>query len=112
MKGNKVKELSRQEEFVLLAIWRLEGNAYGVTIRRYLTKITGKEWTLGAVYVPLYRLTDKGFVRSFLSDPIEERGGRSKRLYSATDDGMNALRQTKRMHDRIWETVPDFIPGN
>ncbi|MCP4724078.1 MAG: PadR family transcriptional regulator [bacterium] len=107
-----MKDLSRQEEFVLLSIWRLKDNAYGVTIRRYLTKITGKEWTLGAIYVPMYRLSDKGYVRSYLSDPTEERGGRSKRMYTTTPQGMDALNQTKKMHDRIWETVPDTIAGS
>ncbi len=106
-----MKGLSRQEEFVLLAIWRLNDNAYGVTIRRYLTKITGKEWTLGAVYVPLYRLSDKGYVRSYLSDPTDERGGRSKRMYTTTPEGMDALNRTKSLLDKIWEAVPDTITG-
>ena len=52
--------LSRSEEVVLLAVWQLQDNAYGVTIRTLVSKATGYPWSIGAVYAPLYRLERKG----------------------------------------------------
>jgi PadR family transcriptional regulator PadR len=60
---------------LLLAILKLKDNVYGMTIRREVSKATGKNWSIGAIYDPLYRLEIKGFVESFLSDPTHERAG-------------------------------------
>ena len=57
-----MKLLSRSEEIILLAVWRLEGNAFGISIRDQVSGATGYEWTLGAIYVPLDKLTRKGLV--------------------------------------------------
>ena len=47
-----MKILSRKEELILLAVWKLQGNAYGVTIREYIEKMTGLKWVFGAIYSP------------------------------------------------------------
>jgi PadR family transcriptional regulator PadR len=97
--------LSRTDEMILLAVWRLEDNAYGVTIAEMLSKTSEKKWVLGAIYVPLERLEKKGYVRSYLGKSTNKRGGRSKRLYKLTEDGLNALIQTK-VHERsIWANI-------
>ena len=70
-----MKLLSRSEEIMLLAVWKLRGNAYGVTIRELVTQMTGQDWTLGAIYVPLDKLTNKEYVRKYDSKPTAERGG-------------------------------------
>ena len=44
-----MKLLSRQEEIVLLSIWHLKDNAYGVTIREHISELTGKYWSIGAI---------------------------------------------------------------
>ena len=49
-----MKLLTRAEEFVLLAIWRLEDNAYSLPIQEEIFKITGEKWSLGTIYAPLY----------------------------------------------------------
>ena len=48
-----MKLLSRNEEIVLLAIWRLKDNAYGVTIRKQVSEVTDIDWSFGQIYVPL-----------------------------------------------------------
>ncbi|MBN1271693.1 MAG: helix-turn-helix transcriptional regulator [Candidatus Aminicenantes bacterium] len=53
---------------------------YGVNIRKYIMNMTGKYWSIGAIYVPLDRLENKGFLSSRLAEPTSERGGKSKRL--------------------------------
>ncbi|MGB8957688.1 MAG: PadR family transcriptional regulator [Candidatus Aminicenantales bacterium] len=94
--------LSRSEEIVLLAVWQLRDNAYGVTIRTLVSKAAGYPWSIGAVYAPLYRLERKGLVRMIPGEPTPERGGRSKVYYRLTPDGKKSLLRTKRVHDVLW----------
>lgn len=94
--------LSRSEEIVLLAIWKLKTNAYGVTIREVVSEDTGREWTFGAIYKPLKQLAQKGFVDKIPSGPVAERGGRTKYLYTLTRDGREALREIRRLHKSLW----------
>lgn len=98
--------LSRSEEIVLLAIWKLQENAYGVTIRNQVNKVTGYNWSVGATYAPLHRLEKKGLVRTIRGEPIPERGGRSRIYYEVTPDGRKALNLIKRIHDSIWHDLP------
>jgi len=93
--------LTGHEEILLLAILRLEDNAYGVTIRREVSRATGKEWSIGAVYDPLYRMQKKGLIESYLSRPTAERGGRSKRMFKSTEKGIQALKAHHRIMDRM-----------
>jgi PadR family transcriptional regulator PadR len=102
-----MKLLSRSEEIVLLAVWRLQGNAYGVSIREQTSRVTGHVWTFGAVYVPLDKLTRKGFVTKSISEPSARRGGRSKCLYELTREGREALREIRRIQEALWEDIPD-----
>ena len=97
-----MKVLSSQDEILMLAIIGLGQNAYGVTIRRHVSKVTGKEWSIGAIYDPLYRLEKKGFVRSYLTDPTNERGGRSKRMFEVTREGKEALEAHKKVRDELY----------
>ena len=97
------KYLSRPEEIILLAIWKLKDNAYGVTIRKSVQEMTGKYWSIGAIYVPLERLEKKGFVKSFCSKPTPERGGRRKRFFRITDEGIKELNEIKRMNEVTWK---------
>lgn len=96
------KYLSRPEEIVLMAVWKLKENAYGVTIRELVQKMTGKYWSVGAVYVPLERLEKKGCLTSFNCDPRPERGGRRKRLFSLTKAGARELEELYRMNSAVW----------
>lgn len=102
-----MKMLSRIEEIILLAIWKLRGNAYGVTIREFVSEATNQEWTFGAIYVPLDKLTRKEFVRKYMSEPTTSRGGRSKCLYELTPEGRQALREIKEMQTALWEGISD-----
>ncbi|MFC1724547.1 PadR family transcriptional regulator [candidate division KSB1 bacterium] len=97
--------ISRAEEMVLLAVWRLMDNAYGVSIVDMLNEITDKKWVLGAIYVPLERLEEKGCLTSFMGEPINKRGGRSKRFYKLTKLGLDALIRLKEMEKSIWQDI-------
>ena len=52
------------EELVLLAVVVLEREAYGVTIAAELKQRTSHTINLRGVHIALYRLEEKGFVRS------------------------------------------------
>lgn len=97
--------LSRTDEMILLAVWRLEDNAYGVTIAEMLTSTSGKKWNLGGIYVPLERLKKKGYLTSTLGKSTKKRGGRSKRLYRLTKQGLHVLIATKVREQTIWDGI-------
>ncbi|MFC2133377.1 PadR family transcriptional regulator [Bacteroidota bacterium] len=96
-----MKVLSSVDEILLLAVFSLAGNAYGVTIRQKLTEATGKNWTLGAVYEPLYRLEKKGYLKSSMSPPTADRGGRSKRMFQLTKKGIALLQDQNKLRTEL-----------
>ena len=97
-----MKILPRSEELVLLAILHLRDDAYGVTIRRYLAQVTGQNLSISSVYVPLDRLTDKGYARAFDKPSTEARDGRRRRYFSVTQKGLKALAEIERVQKIMW----------
>jgi DNA-binding PadR family transcriptional regulator len=102
----KMKFLSRPEELVLLAVWRLKEKAYSVLIKKQLRQVTKHEWSFGAIYDPLDRLEKKGLLESHLSDPTAKRGGKRKRIYKLTPSGIKALIDIRTISENIWEGIP------
>lgn len=100
-----MKLLSRIEEIILLAIWRLGDDAYGMTIRKAVIEATGKNWLLGAIYGPLGRLLKNGYVACEKGQPLPERGGRAKVYYRLTREGKDALWQIHRVNNFIWKGI-------
>ena len=89
-----VHNLGEFEQLVLLAILRLQGSgAYGVTIRSEIAKYTERDPAPGAIYTTLDRLENKGFVRSEVGESTPQRGGRSKRYYHVSAEGLRALKR-------------------
>jgi DNA-binding PadR family transcriptional regulator len=87
--------LGEFEHLILLALLRLEDQAYGVTVRQEIQLRTNREVSIGAVYATLDRLETKGYVRSQRGDPTPERGGRSKRFFRVTAKGVTAVNRTQ-----------------
>jgi PadR family transcriptional regulator PadR len=100
-----MKILSKPEELILLAVFSLKDNAYGVTIRKHIIEKTGADWTIGAVYVPLNRLARDGYLKTAIGEPTPERGGKRKKFYSLTHRGMKALAYTKQINDSMWSRL-------
>jgi len=82
------------ELLVLLAILRLGDDAYGVTVLDELERRTARTLTLGTVYKTLGRLEQKGYVRTWIAPPTQQRGGRRKKLYGLTAAGLRAARHS------------------
>ena len=90
-KWSRNEALGEFEHLVLLAIVRLDTDAYGSTIRREIEEQTGRSIAIGALYTALDRLERKGYVSSRLSDPTPQRGGRAKRYFQLRPAGATAL---------------------
>jgi len=96
------------EQLVLTAILTLDDDAYGVTIHSRVQELARpKAVSLGAVYVTLDRLEDKGLVASWLSDPTPDRGGRAKRCYQLKALGERALKESALTAKRIWDGIAE-----
>jgi PadR family transcriptional regulator PadR len=102
------KFISRSEEFLLLAVWRLKENAYGVTIRNQIKEATGKTWAYGALFVMLSRLEKKGFLTSHFAEPSSQRGGKSKRIFRLTPQGVKALKEVRKAHESVWSGIEEL----
>jgi PadR family transcriptional regulator, regulatory protein PadR len=93
--------LGEFEQIILLAVLRLEKDAYGMEVRREIEARTGRDASIGAVYATLDRLETKQLVRSkeLAAD------GRPRRLYTVTASGARALQRTQEAIASMWEGV-------
>lgn len=103
--------LTRREELLLLAVFKLEEEAYGLAIRDQLNEMTGTDHSVGAVYTPLKRLARRGLLETRKGEPTEERGGRSKRFYRLTARGVRALQEVRRLTESAWSDLPTVVCG-
>jgi PadR family transcriptional regulator PadR len=98
--------LGEVEQLVLLAMLRLEGDAYAVPIRDLIEQETGIALARGSIYITLDRLEQKGLVESTMSDPTPEPGGKSRRVFRMRPAGLAALRAARRAVDRLAAGTP------
>ena len=96
------------ELMILLAILRVGDEAYGVAIGREIETIGGRRVVLAAIYAALDRLERTGLVRSSVGEPTPERGGRAKRFFSVSPQGLAAVRETQRALISLWSDVPQL----
>lgn len=89
------------EEQVMLAVLRCADDAYGMSVRRELERVTGRSVTVGAVYATLDRLEAKRLVTSTRNGS----GTTSRRLFAVTTPGARALAETRQLRDRLWRGV-------
>jgi PadR family transcriptional regulator PadR len=100
--------LGQFELMVLLALMRLEDDAYGVTIANELEQQTGREVVVASVYATLERLQDRGLVSSSLGDATPERGGRAKRYFRITAAGLREVRYARQSLMSLWKGLPEL----
>ena len=103
--------LGELEQLVLLAILRLETEAYGVSIARQLEREADRRLSRGALYTTLDRLELKGLVRWKLEPGGAERRGLPRRVYTVTPRGLATLRATQRVLQRMWRGLDAFLKG-
>jgi len=88
---------------VLLSVARLGEDAYGLGVRRDVSRLRGRDYSVGAIYTTLGRLEEKGLLGSTSTDPMPVRGGRSRRQFRVTARGRVALRAAERLAARMWD---------
>jgi len=99
--------ITRLEEIILIAIWKLKENAYGVSINKEVSKIYGKNYTMGSLYFSLDQLYRKELVNKKSGHPTSERGGRSKIYYSLSEEGKKALIKVNELNKKAWEDISE-----
>lgn len=104
--------LSRAEEIILLAVSKLEDDAYGVTIREQIYKDIGHYWSFGVIYKTLKKMSSKNYVKKIPSEPLSERGGRSRYYYRLTAEGAAELERIRLVHSSLWGGVFNFSFGD
>jgi len=100
--------LGEFEELVLTLVAALQDDAYGAAIAEEIESKMKRDVNLSAVHVTLYRLEDKGLVRSALGGGTKERGGRRKRIFTITSAGLAMLRAMKETRLDLWKMVPQL----
>jgi DNA-binding PadR family transcriptional regulator len=99
--------LGEFELMLLLTVIHLGEDAYGVPISRELELTRGRSVSVGSVYAALERLEAKGLVESTLGDPTPERGGKAKRYFQITKEGLRQVHETRRVLTNLWRAIPD-----
>lgn len=103
MKGTYLGEL---EELVLLTVGILYPEAYGVGVMDAIEQQAGRSLNISAVHSVLTRLEEKGFLKSKMGDPSQERGGRRKRIFLLTAAGKRALEEANEMRNQLFNQIP------
>jgi len=107
-----MKALTKLEENVLLAILRLNDNAYIVSIKDHLEQNTGNTISFGALYVLLKRLTKYNFLENYVGESVSIRGGRAKKYYRITKNGIAALQEVRKVQDVMWNDFDRLARGH
>lgn len=100
--------LGEFEELILTLVAALQTEAYGAAIAMKIETELKREITLSSVHITLYRLEDKGYVRSKVGGATNERGGRRKRIFTITQGGLALLKAMKESRLQLWSMVPQL----
>src|SRR5262245_28034985 len=99
------------ELMAILALLRLGENAYGVEIAREIERRSSRSVSVGSMYASLERLEAHGLISSRLGDATPERGGRAKRYFQVSAEGIERLRESRRALCSMWQSLPELESG-
>ena len=100
--------LGEFETIVLLAVIRVGNHAHGAAVHREIYDTTGRDVSIPTVHVTLKRLVQKKYLNC--TTKSEPSGGRARRVFEITDDGVRQLERTRGLIDNIWEGVRLAMP--
>jgi DNA-binding PadR family transcriptional regulator len=100
-----MKELTRKEEQIMLAIQRLRRDAYLITIREKIRQFTGNEYSVGTIFAPLNRLEMNGYVASYSQNDRRFTSKKPIKFYKLTDKGVRALAELQKVQAQMWRGV-------
>jgi DNA-binding PadR family transcriptional regulator len=102
-----MKDLTRIEETIMLAIWRLQDKAYGVTIKTQIKEATSREYLYSTLYTTLDQLERKEYISRRYGGPTPERGGKRKIFFRLTETGLAALKVSFQRHSAVWQGITE-----
>jgi DNA-binding PadR family transcriptional regulator len=98
----KTESLGHFEEAVLTAVMSLRGSdAYGFQIYEKVRELTGDDVNLGAIYVTLDRLKNKGYISSIPAKEPSARGGTLTYIYRLEPSGLAVLKNSIEKRQRV-----------
>jgi PadR family transcriptional regulator, regulatory protein PadR len=103
MKGTYLGEF---EELILLAVASQGKEAYAVSVKQEVEEKAKRKINISAVHSALYRLEEKRFLKSSFGGATQKRGGKDKRLFQATQAGLAALNDSRKLRESFWKDIP------
>lgn len=100
--------LGEFEELILTMVAILGEESYGNAIVQEIDQRLDRQVNLSAVHVTLYRLEDKGHVKSHMGGATTSRGGRKKRLFQITNAGLSLIHAIQEQRSSLWKLVPQL----
>ncbi|MEP1095439.1 MAG: PadR family transcriptional regulator [Cyclobacteriaceae bacterium] len=100
--------LGEFEEVILTMVGILGEEAYGNAVVKEIQEKLDRTVNLSAVHITLYRLEDKGFVKSEMGGATSSRGGRRKRYFKITNAGLSLLHEMQTQRKKLWELLPQL----
>lgn len=102
------ENLGELEALVLTAVIRVGQRANGTAVYEEIEVRSGRDASLPAVHVTLRRLEEKGLLVSEAGGR-SPRGGRPRRFYRPTPEGVRALEAFRAMWRTVWRglELPD-----
>lgn len=93
------------EQSILLAVLQLGQDAYGRTILHQVQSSFARKVNAGAVYTTLDRLEKRALLNSRLAEGTPIRGGRPRRYYSLSAEGVGALNDAHETLSKMWRSI-------
>jgi DNA-binding PadR family transcriptional regulator len=103
-----MRQINDVELLILLALIRLDAGAYGVPIAREIEVRGQRRIALGTVYAVLDRLESAGFVTSELGESTPERGGRARKYFHITPEGLEQVRTVHSSLRAMWAGLKEL----
>lgn len=100
--------LGEFEELVLLVTGVLYDDAYAVAISKEIEKQSARSADVAAVHKALYRLEEKGMLKSKLGESEAKRGGKRKRIFYITPYGKKALDECMEVRMSLRNQIQQF----
>ena len=97
------------EELLLLGIASLAPEAYGFAIKSLIYERANRDINLSAVHAALYRLENKGLIKSQFGEATSKRGGKKKKYFELTAAGIDAIRVSREIRNDLWSSIAPSI---
>ncbi len=101
-----MKGLGYLEETVLLLMMTMKEKSYGYSVSLAYQSHTGKSISISAIHSVLSRLEKKGYLESYMGEATSQRGGRRKRIFEVTPEGVAVIADIKTSREKLWKLIP------